>query len=53
MMTIVNDLTFSSIDKIQLFDLEPIPRLCKDMIAHVVRLIRSSREGNEHVIPLD
>jgi len=41
------ELASPSIYTIQLIDPKLIPRLCGDMIAHVVRLIWSSREGNE------
>jgi len=44
-ITIVDNLTSPSIYNIQHLDQELIPRFCKDMIAQVVRLIRSSRGG--------
>jgi hypothetical protein len=47
-ITIVDNLASPSIYDIQFLDAELVPRLLEDMIAHVVRLIRSSREGNEH-----
>jgi len=34
---------------IHLFDPELILRLCEDMTAHAVRLVRSCREENEYI----
>lgn len=47
-ITIVENLASPSIYKRQFLDPELIPRLCEYMVAHVVRLIRSSRKGDEH-----
>ena len=47
-LTIVNNLTSPSIYSRQFLDPELVPRLCEDMTAHVVRLIRSSWKGGEH-----
>ena len=47
-ITIIDNLASPSIYNRQFLDPELVPRLCEDMIAHVVRLIRSSWEGDEH-----
>jgi hypothetical protein len=47
-LTIVANLTSPSIYNRQFLDPELDPRLCENMIAPVVRLVRSSWKGDEH-----
>src|SRR5258708_390536 len=46
-ITIVDNLASPLIYNIQFLVPELVPRLCEDMIAHIVRLIRSSGKGDE------
>ena len=46
-ITIVENLASPSKYNVQLLDTELVPRLCEDMIAHVVRLVRTSGKGDE------
>ena len=47
-ITIVDNLASPSIYNRKFLNPELVPRLCEYMVAHVVRLIRSSRKGDEH-----